>query len=151
MSGMPKRTKTIEKLKNILADSYALMVKTHNYHWNVTGPEFHNLHTMYETQYVDLFEAVDLIAERIRALGDLAPGSFAEFSKLSKIKEGNNTLSAHEMTQDLIDSHDLMSQSLNEAIKVSREENDAVTEGILIAREEVHDKTRWMLHATLQG
>lgn len=145
------RPKTTQALKHLLADSYALMLKTQNYHWNVTGPEFNSLHTMFETHYQDLFEAVDLLAERIRALGELAPGSYTEFGKLATIKEGDNTFSAKEMTQDLIDSHDSLITSFNKAVKIAGEENDSVSEGIFIAREELHEKTRWMLQATMQG
>ena len=96
-----QRETVAEGLSKLLADSYSLYLKTHNYHWNVTGPQFNSLHTMFETQYTELAAAVDEIAERIRALGHLAPGSYTEFAKLSSIKDGDNTKSANEMIKDL--------------------------------------------------
>ena len=91
-----KQRETVAKgLSKLLADSYSLYLKTHNYHWNVTGPQFNSLHTMFETQYTELAAAVDEIAERIRALGHLAPGSYTEFAKLASIKDGDNTTSAN--------------------------------------------------------
>ena len=151
MSPKSPYPKTIQALCQLVADTYALMLKTHNYHWNVTGPEFHTLHAMFESQYTELFEAADLIAERIRALGELAPATYTEFNKLSKIKEGNSKLSAHDMTQDLCQSHEIMIKTLHDAIQAAANENDTVSQDVFITRQKSHEKTRWMLHATSEG
>lgn len=143
--------KTTETLRTLLADTYALLVKTHNYHWNVTGPEFHTLHEMFDEQYHDLFETVDLLAERIRALGAKAPGSFAEFMDLSQIQEGNSSFSAHDMVADLLKSHQMMIDALSSSVKIAEDEEDIGSEDIFINRQKSHEKTRWMLEATLQG
>ena len=100
---MLQRETVVKGLSKLLADSYSLYLKTHNYHWNVTGPQFNSLHAMFETQYTELAAAVDEIAERIRALGHLAPGSYTEFAKLSSIKDGDNTKSVNEMIKDLVE------------------------------------------------
>ena len=118
-----KQRETVAKgLSKLLADSYSLYLKTHNYHWNVTGPQFNSLHTMFETQYTELAAAVDEIAERIRALGHLAPGSYTEFAKLSSIKDGDNTKSANEMIKDLVEGQEAVVRTCREifpAVKAS--------------------------------
>lgn len=125
---------TAEALKIVLADSYALYLKTHNYHWNVEGPHFRELHLMFEEQYTDLAVAVDNIAERIRALGEKAPGTFSAFSKLSSIKEGDENSSAASMVKDLAASQDSLVKSLKDALEIAQKANDEVTAGLLIDR-----------------
>ncbi len=147
---LPPRAKTIEALKQLLADTYALQLKTQNYHWNVTGPNFHSLHTMFETLYTELFATADLLAERIRALGELSPGSFSEFSSMTNVSEGNKNLSAVKMTEDLVMSNDILIKAYSESIQIAQSENDSVTEDIFIGLEQSHEKTRWMLMATLE-
>lgn len=139
---------TAEALKVVLADSYALYLKTHNYHWNVEGPNFRTLHLMFEEQYTDLAVAVDDIAERIRALGEKAPGAFSSFSKLSSIKEGDENISAASMVEDLAASQGSIIKSLKDALEVAQKANDEVTAGLLIDRMGVHEKTAWMLKST---
>lgn len=142
--------KTIASLKQLLADTYALQLKTQNYHWNVTGPNFHSLHQMFEQQYTMLFQTVDLLAERIRALGELSPGSFAEFSQTTNIKDGDKNLSASDMTQDLVAGNESLIKGYRQGIEAASQEEDSVTEDIFIGLEKEHEKTRWMLKATLE-
>ena len=136
-------------LKEVLADSYVLYLKTQNYHWNVTGHNFKSLHLMFEEQYNDLFTAVDLIAERIRALGEKAPGSFAIYSKLTNIKEGNENLGADLMVKELAKDQDIIINTLNKALKAANNSNDDVTAGIVTDRLEIHQKNAWMLRSSL--
>lgn len=142
-------SKTIATLKQILADTYALVVKTQNYHWNVTGPNFISLHEMFESHYDILSEQVDDLAERIRALGELSPGSLKEFSKATKISEPNGKFSANEMLNDLAQSYKLIASSLKEGMAIAVSEDDSVTEDMFIEFKTKHDKTIWMLEATL--
>jgi starvation-inducible DNA-binding protein len=146
MSNTPVTT----ALKTVLADSYALALKTQNYHWNVEGRHFPSLHPMFETQYDALFEAVDTIAERIRALGEKAPGSFAEFAKLSKITDANSALDENAMVKDLHDGHVQVAKSVSAAIKTSQKAGDEVTADIMTSRLTEHDKTAWMLKSSLK-
>jgi starvation-inducible DNA-binding protein len=143
-----KQSTTITELKNSLADTYTLLLKTHNYHWNVTGPNFFSLHTLFEGQYNELFLAVDEIAERIRALGEKAPGSFSEFSRLTDIAEADSSLDADAMIKDLYNSNELIIETLIELRDVADSENDRETEDIAIARIKVHQKNAWMLKAS---
>ena len=140
--------KTVECLSKVLADSYTLYLKTQNYHWNVTGPQFHALHAMFMDQYTELAAAIDEIAERIRALGEKAPGTYSAYAKLTQIKEGNENAAAMEMVKDLLDSHELMLQSIAVTRKAAEEQNDDVTIDMMNVRDEVHQKTAWMLRAT---
>lgn len=142
-------SKTINTLKQLLADVYALQVKTQNYHWNVTGPTFISLHEMFEGHYDTLSEHVDDLAERIRALGDLAPGSLAEFSKMTKIGEPNSKASANDMLSDLVKGHEHVAHAYQEGMAVAVSEDDSVTEDMFIEFKRFHDKTIWMLKATL--
>lgn len=143
------RKDVASKLGVLLADSYLLYLKTQNYHWNVTGGKFSMWHAMFEDQYTDLAEAVDTIAERIRALGQLAPGSFAEFSKLATLKEAGSNLSGEEMVKDLINDHETIVRHMREITKVAQDDEDEVTLGILTDRMMVHEKTAWMLRSSL--
>lgn len=142
--------KVIATLKVALADSYVLFLKTHNYHWNVTGPNFKSLHIMFEEQYNDLFAAIDLLAERIRALGDLAPGSFAEYKKITDLKEGNSKLKSSQMVEDLAKDQKQIVKTLYEVVKASRKCGDEVTLSMVASRIEVHEKNAWMLRSSLQ-
>jgi starvation-inducible DNA-binding protein len=140
---------TIDSLKIVLSDSYVLYLKAQNYHWNVTGPYFKSLHLMFEEQYNDLFTAVDLIAERIRALGEKAPGSFAIYSKLTNIEEGNENTDSDYMVKDLANDQDIIVKTLTNALKEAQAVSDEVTVGILTDRIEIHQKNSWMLKSSL--
>jgi len=141
--------KVADLLKTTLADSYILYLKTQNYHWNVTGPNFKSLHLMFEEQYNDLFTAVDLIAERIRALGQKAPGSFASYVKLAHIKEGDENLDADLMLQELAEDQNIICNSLTKVLHEAQQAGDEVTAGIAADRIEIHQKNAWMLNSSL--
>lgn len=137
-------------LSKLLADSYTLYLKTHNYHWNVTGPMFNTLHQMFEEQYTELAAAVDLIAERIRALGFPAPGSYKEYARLSSIKETEGVPSAEEMIQLLVDGQEAVTRTAREVFKIAERANDQPTADLLTERMQVHEKTAWMLRTLLE-
>ena len=139
----------VQSLSVCLASTYTLYLKTQGYHWNVVGPQFASLHLLFETQYKDLSEAADVIAERIRALGHPAPASFEQFSKLSSIKESTQLKSAAEMIQDLLNDNENMAQLIQQAIRVAQESNDEGTADICIERIRQHEKHAWMLRALL--
>ena len=143
------RTAIAAGLKNLLSDSYTLFVKTHHFHWNVTGPMFNTLHTMFEEQYNDLFMAGDLIAERIRSLGEFAPGSFAQFKELSSIEESTEVLPAMKMVQALVNDHETIVRVARQVQKVAAEANDESTADLVTERLRVHEKTAWMLRSLL--
>ena len=143
-------TELAKGLSGLLADTYSLYLKTQNYHWNVTGPNFQSLHTMFETQYTELAMAIDEIAERIRALGVRAPGSYEEFSKLSSIKTDSNKQTANEMVQDLLESHEKILSNARSFFPSVEQAHDAATADILTQRMQYHEKTAWMLRATLE-
>jgi starvation-inducible DNA-binding protein len=138
------------ELSHLLADTYILYLKTQNFHWNVTGPLFPALHALFETQYTELQEAVDLIAERIRALGEHAPGSFAEFQKLSSLKEEAGTVSAENMLKKLLQDHEIISHQLLNIFEKAEEANDQATLDLLTERLRAHEKTAWMLRSSIQ-
>lgn len=141
--------KVVESLKALLADNYTLYLKTQNFHWNVTGPNFQSLHQLFMDQYTDLFNANDLIAERIRALGAKAPGSFKEFSKLATIKEaGEAKITAAQMLKELIKDQDTILKTLKKVVDAADVADDEVTEGMVVDRMEIHEKNRWMLQAS---
>ncbi len=137
-------------LAALLADSYSLYLKTHNFHWNVTGPMFNTLHLMFETHYTELSLAVDLIAERIRALGFIAPGSYSEFAKLSKVIEHSGDTDATDMVKYLIEAHEVVIKTARDIIAIADEANDQVTLDLLTQRLQVHEKTVWMLRSLLR-
>ena len=137
-------------LSKLLADSYTLYLKTHNYHWNVTGPMFQTLHTMFETQYTELALAVDQIAERIRSLGERAPGSYVEFSKLTAIKEDTDPPSAREMIANLVTSHEAVIRTARSIYARADEAADEATADLLTQRIQLHEKTAWMLRSLLE-
>jgi starvation-inducible DNA-binding protein len=136
-------------LSRLLADSYVLFLKTHNYHWNVTGPMFNSLHMMFEQQYTELFTAVDEIAERIRSLGELAPGSFKRFNQLSQIQEEQDTPDADTMIRNLIAGQEAVVKTAREVVKIADAANDEPTLDLLTQRMQVHEKTAWMLRSLL--
>lgn len=138
-------------LSKFLADSYLLYLKTQNYHWNVTGKMFQALHTLFEEQYKDLAEAVDEIAERIRALGEYAPGSFASFSKISSIKEESTVPTAEEMIQNLVVGHEAVVSTGRELMSLTDEYEDDVTADLLTQRMQVHEKAAWMLRSMISA
>jgi starvation-inducible DNA-binding protein len=136
-------------LARLLADSYTLYLKTHNYHWNVTGPQFNTLHMMFETQYTELAIAVDEIAERIRALGVKAPGSYTEFAKLTNVEEGNGDESAEEMIRQLAIGQETIVRTAREAFPAADAANDEPTADLLTQRMQIHEKNAWMLRSML--
>ena len=139
----------INALKSALADSYVLYIKTQNYHWNVTGPNFKSLHLMFEEQYNDLFAAVDIIAERIRALGEKAPGTYAKYIELTSLKEGDENSDANAMVKDLATDQDSIVKTLTHVLAKAQEIGDEVTAGIVTDRIEVHQKNAWMLKSSI--
>jgi starvation-inducible DNA-binding protein len=145
-----KRKAIADGLSHLLADSYTLYLKTHNYHWNVTGPMFNTLHLMFETQYNELALAVDLIAERIRALGVVAPGSYAAFSKLSAIAESETVPSATDMIADLVKGQETVVRTARKMFPVVEKGGDEATADLLTQRIQLHEKTAWMLRSLLQ-
>ncbi|MBW7875110.1 MAG: DNA starvation/stationary phase protection protein [Candidatus Cloacimonetes bacterium] len=137
-------------LSRLLADSYALYIKTHNFHWNVTGPMFMTLHQMFETHYTELALAVDLIAERIRSLGEIAPGSWSNFGKLTVIKEENGVPEATEMVKQLTRDHELVAATARSIFAVVEKASDEATADLLTQRIQLHEKTAWMLRSLVQ-
>lgn len=137
-------------LSRVLADSYTLYLKTHNYHWNVTGPMFQTLHLMFETQYNELALAVDLVAERIRALGHPAPGTYREFIELSAIKEETSIPKAEDMIRRLVEGHEAVARTAREVFRAAEEASDQPTCDLLTQRMQVHEKTAWMLRSLLE-
>lgn len=148
---MSKKTKKIiEALEKLLADTYTLYLKTQNYHWNVTGPSFNSLHTLFQAQYEDMILANDLIAERIRTLGEKAPGSFKAFLKLTDIKEAEGHPKAVEMVKDLARDQEILVASAEAVLKAAQETGDEPTVDLAIQRQQVHQKNQWMLKAHLE-
>jgi starvation-inducible DNA-binding protein len=136
-------------LSRVLADSYTLYLKTHVYHWNVTGPQFHSLHLMFETQYNELALAVDLIAERIRALGQFAPGSYGAFARLSAVNETEQVPTAKEMIADLVSGHQTVAKTARSVFRIAEGAADQATMDLLTQRLQLHEKTAWMLRSLL--
>lgn len=137
-------------LSRLLADTYTLYLKTHNFHWNVTGPMFQTLHLMFETQYTELALAVDLIAERIRSLGFPAPGTYSEFVKLSSIPETAGVPKAEEMIKLLVEGQEAVARTARSIFPVVEKASDEPTADLLTQRLQVHEKTAWMLRSLLQ-
>lgn len=137
------------RLEEVLADTYLLYVKTQGFHWNVVGPLFYGLHKLTEQQYQDFAEAIDAMAERIRAIGFPSPGSFAEFSKKSTIEEETGTPSAEEMIQQLVDDNESCSRRLHKAVTKAEEIGDVKTADLLTDRIGRHDENAWMLRSLL--
>ncbi len=145
------REEIAKGLSRLLADTYTLYLKTHNFHWNVTGPMFQTLHVMFEGQYNELAIAVDGIAERIRSLGVKAPGSYHEFSKLTVIKECTGDVSATQMIADLVAGHEAVTKTARGLFSMVDEAHDEPTADLLTQRMQTHEKTAWMLRSMLES
>lgn len=144
------RAEIADGLAQLLADSYTLYLTTHNFHWNVTGPMFNTLHLMFETQYNELALAVDLIAERIRALGFPAPGTYKEFQKLASLKEPEGVPSATEMIRQLVLGQEAVIRTARSVVPLADKASDEPTLDLLTQRMQVHEKTAWMLRSLLE-
>ena len=138
-----------DALSNVLADTFVLYLKTHNFHWNVTGPMFPMLHSMFEEQYNELWLAVDAIAERIRSLGFTAPGSYGEFTRLTYLQEEPAATNATEMIAELLRDHETAARTARSTLAVARTAVDAPTEDLLTQRLAAHQKAAWMLRSML--
>lgn len=145
------REEIAKGLSHLLADTYTLYLKTHNYHWNVTGPMFQTLHVMFEGQYNELALAVDQIAERIRALGVKAPATYGEFIKLSSVKETTGDLTAQQMIAELVSGQESVVRTARSIFPIVDECNDEPTADLLTQRMQSHEKTAWMLRSMLEG
>ena len=143
------RVAIADGLSRLLADTYTLYLKTHNFHWNVTGPMFNTLHTMFEEQYTELATAVDEIAERIRALGVTAPGSYAQFSELTEIHEERGSPSAEAMIAQLVEDQETVVRTARSIFPVVDNAGDEPTADLLTQRMQVHEKTAWMLRSMI--
>jgi starvation-inducible DNA-binding protein len=148
--GEAERKEIAEGLSRLLADTYTLYLKTHNYHWNVTGPMFQTLHLMFETHYNELALAVDSIAERIRALGFPAPGTYVDFSRLSSIPEEQGVPPAQEMIRKLVKGHEAVIRTARSIFPPAEKASDEPTADLLTQRMQVHEKTAWMLRSLLE-
>jgi len=151
--GLPKKDRKVitDALGCVLADTFILYTKTHSFHWNVTGPNFHSLHNFFKELYEDLIEGGDTIAERIRILGYWAPSSFSEFAGLSAIKEETHHIyDASDMLRQLVLDNELMVRRLKEVLDVAESNNDGVTADMIIDRMSIHSKAAWMLRSHLE-
>ena len=146
-----ERSAVASELTKVLADSYAVYLKTHGYHWNVRGPEFFALHNLLEQQYRDMWESLDDVAERIRALGVQAPQGYDAIANLTSIKDGDPEKSAPEMLNELMRDHETLIATMRAAIEVADEDGDDVTVDLLTQRLGAHEKFAWMLRSTLGG
>lgn len=144
-----QREQIAQGLKVLLADSYTLYLQTHNFHWNVTGPQFRELHLMFEEQYTELATAVDLIAERIRTLGVHAPGTYKDFAALSNIKEIDGVPTATDMLTILTKGHEQIVKTCREVLKPAQKAADESTTSLVSDRMRLHEKTAWMLRSML--
>ncbi len=144
------RKEIADGLSRLLADTYSLYLKTHYFHWNVTGPMFNTLHLMFETQYTELSLAVDLVAERIRALGFPAPGTYSEYARLSSIPETVGVPNANEMIKLLVEGQEAVVRTARSIFPVADKVNDEPTADLLTQRMQVHEKTAWMLRSMLE-
>ena len=148
--GAGERKKIAQGLSALLADSYSLYLMTHNFHWNVTGPQFNTLHQMFMAQYTEQWNALDMIAERIRALGHPAPGTYKEFVKLASIKEVEGVPKATDMIRHLVAAQEATARTARELFPLVDAANDQPTADLLTQRLEVHEKTAWMLRSLLE-
>jgi starvation-inducible DNA-binding protein len=149
MSNQPRHQDVIDALRQVVADSYALLGQTHLCHWNVRGPGFFALHTAFEEQYTELFTAIDEIAERVRALGSLAPGGLGNLASMAGVTEIEEDASAEQMVQHLATTNQKVVDSLAKARDLAAEAGDSESEDMAIARIQVHEKTIWMLQSFL--
>ena len=141
----------IDALTRLLADSYTLYLKTHNFHWNVTGPMFTTLHTLFETQYTELALAVDEIAERIRSIGAPAPGSYAQFGELTRLKEAIGVPPAVEMVEQLVHDQVLVTQAARAVVAAAERAGDEASADLGVRRIQIHEKNAWMLRSHLEA
>ena len=144
------RKKIVEGLARMQADTYTLYLKTHNFHWNVTGPMFQTLHLMFMAQYNEIWLAVDVIAERIRALGFPAPGSYKEFSELTEIKDSKGVPNAKEMIRQLVDGQETVIRTARAVFPIAEAAGDQPTADVLTQRMTVHEQNAWMLRSLLE-
>lgn len=143
------RKKVAEGLSKFLADTYTLYLKTHYFHWNVTGPQFRTLHLMFEEQYNELWLATDLIAERIRSLDFFTPGTYSDFAKLTSIQDTTAVPSAEQMVAQLVDGHETVARVARNLVAIADEGSDEATADLATQRLQVHEKTAWMLRSLL--
>ena len=143
------RKEIADGLARVLADTFTLYLKTHNYHWNVTGPMFNTLHLMFDDQYNELWMAVDLLAERIRSLGEFSPGSAREFADLTSIEEATGVPSAEQMIADLVAGHEACARTARSVFPSAEQGSDESTIDLLTQRLQVHEKTAWMLRSMI--
>ena len=141
----------INKLSVILADTYALYLKTQNYHWHVKGPQFRSLHELFDLQYHELADAVDQMAERILIKGHSAPATFKEFEQLKTIKDGRSNINANDMVTELAKDHGTLVKDLDAAMRMAQDQNDEGTVNLLANRIEAHEKSRWMLSSSQEN
>ena len=151
--GITKKDREIiaEGLSRLLADSFTLYLKTHNFHWNVTGPMFNTLHVMFMDQYTELWNALDMIAERIRALGVAAPGTYREFAKLTVIKESEGKVTAEEMIKQLVAGQEAVVKTARGLFPLVDKVGDEPTADLLTQRMQIHEKNAWMLRSLLEA
>lgn len=143
----PERKAIADGLSRLLADTYSVYYKTHSYHWNVTGPMFQTLHTMFMEQYTELWNAIDPIAERIRSLGFFAPASYGVIGKLTSIAEDKEVPAAKQMVRNLVDSHEALIRTARSILDAAEKGNDQVTLDLITQRLDIHEKTAWMLRS----
>lgn len=143
------RAAIAQGLSHLLADSYTLYLKTHNYHWNVTGPMFQTLHLLFMEQYTEMWNALDVIAERIRSLGFAAPGTYREFVQLSSIEETEGVPDAHSMIRELIAGQQAVVRTARRVFKTADDANDQPTADVLTQRLQIHEKNAWMLRSLI--
>jgi starvation-inducible DNA-binding protein len=149
ITGVNEDAQVAEALSQVLADTFMLYLKTHNFHWNVVGPMFHTLHLLFEDQYNELWQAADAVAKRIRALGYAAPGSYRDFSKLTYLREPEAVSSAAEMIDELLSDHETCARTARRALSVARIAVDAPTVDLMTQRLMAHEKAAWMLGSLL--
>ena len=145
-----QRAAIVHGLSKLLADTYVVYLKTHNFHWNVEGPMFQTLHQMFMEQYTETWNAIDLIAERIRSLGEYAPGTYKQYSELTRIKETDGVPKAERMIQLLIEGQEAVVRTARELRPLADEANDEPTLDLLTQRMQVHEKNAWMLRSLLK-
>ena len=150
MTKRPNQSPVVSALADVLADTYTLAVKTHTYHWNVEGPQFVGLHELFSNQYEALYDAADELAERIRALGDKAPGGMKVFAGMSAVKDDTSATTAKDMIKDLQKSHQTVADRAAKALNVAEKHDDAASADILTERLQTHQKEAWMLGALLK-
>lgn len=146
----PQREEIAKGLSRLLADTYTLYLKTHNFHWNVSGPMFNTLHAMFMTQYTELWNSIDEIAERIRALDEFAPGSYTEFAKLTSISEAKGRPNAQEMIKEVLEGHEAVARTARSVFPAAEKGGDEASADLLVGRIQVHEKTAWMLRSLLR-